>query len=224
MKTCDPDRPLAAVLLDPGADAPRLAYADWLDGRGERARAEFIRLECAAAALERGRRAGVWAAARRLVGADAAPGPVEAALTARADRLLAVAGDAWWPDCLRGLAGTAVEFRRGFVAAVRACRRRPSLGSRRSCSPPARWSGSNCSGPGRCRTPPAGCRRGRCAARMSARNCGRTCWRRSGSGTGGRPAWERSTGPPPRIGCPPRAWPTAGGPPARPRDASRRGL
>src|SRR5262249_35303355 len=36
---------------DPENDAPRLILADWLDEHGEADRAEFIRLQCAAAAL-----------------------------------------------------------------------------------------------------------------------------------------------------------------------------
>src|SRR5262245_59686176 len=43
--TSDGDALLRAVLVDPADDLPRLAYADWLDERGEVARAEFIRLQ-----------------------------------------------------------------------------------------------------------------------------------------------------------------------------------
>jgi uncharacterized protein (TIGR02996 family) len=39
-----------AILANPEGEAPRLAYADWLEGEGEPAMAEFIRLE-----VERGR-------------------------------------------------------------------------------------------------------------------------------------------------------------------------
>ncbi len=41
---------LAAVAADPGADLPRLVFADWLDDHGDADRAEFIRLQCATAA------------------------------------------------------------------------------------------------------------------------------------------------------------------------------
>src|SRR5262245_17448855 len=44
------DALLQAILASPEEDAPRLAYADWLEGQGEPAMAEFIRLE-----VERGR-------------------------------------------------------------------------------------------------------------------------------------------------------------------------
>ena len=44
---------LRAVLADPDDDAPRLVYADWLEERGD-PRGEFIRLQCAAAALPAG--------------------------------------------------------------------------------------------------------------------------------------------------------------------------
>jgi uncharacterized protein (TIGR02996 family) len=39
------------ILASPDDDAPRLAYADWLEQQGERDRAEFIRLQIAAARL-----------------------------------------------------------------------------------------------------------------------------------------------------------------------------
>lgn len=42
---------LAAVVAEPGSDLPRLVYADFLedrDGPGDRARAEFVRVQCAA--------------------------------------------------------------------------------------------------------------------------------------------------------------------------------
>jgi len=41
----------AAVLADPDDDLPRLVFADWLDERGEPARARFIRAQIALAAL-----------------------------------------------------------------------------------------------------------------------------------------------------------------------------
>ncbi|HKB06478.1 MAG TPA: TIGR02996 domain-containing protein [Gemmataceae bacterium] len=40
-----------AVLDAPDDDAPRLVYADWLDEHGEPERAEFIRVQCAAARI-----------------------------------------------------------------------------------------------------------------------------------------------------------------------------
>jgi uncharacterized protein (TIGR02996 family) len=43
---------LIASYDDPGDDAPRLVFADWLDENGESERAEFIRLGCALAALQ----------------------------------------------------------------------------------------------------------------------------------------------------------------------------
>jgi uncharacterized protein (TIGR02996 family) len=36
---------LEAVLANPDDDAPRLIFADWLEERGQAARAEFIRLQ-----------------------------------------------------------------------------------------------------------------------------------------------------------------------------------
>src|SRR5262245_15402557 len=43
---------LAAIAAAPEADDPRLRYADWLDERGDEARAEFIRVQCALARLK----------------------------------------------------------------------------------------------------------------------------------------------------------------------------
>jgi uncharacterized protein (TIGR02996 family) len=40
---------LTAIAAAPDDDLPRLVYADWLDEHGEPGRAEFIRLQCAAA-------------------------------------------------------------------------------------------------------------------------------------------------------------------------------
>jgi uncharacterized protein (TIGR02996 family) len=37
---------LADIVANIDDDTPRLVYADWLDERGEEARAEFIRLQC----------------------------------------------------------------------------------------------------------------------------------------------------------------------------------
>lgn len=45
---------LAAVRAAPDDDLPRLVYADWLDERGRGVRAEFIRLQCRIAELQRG--------------------------------------------------------------------------------------------------------------------------------------------------------------------------
>jgi uncharacterized protein (TIGR02996 family) len=42
---------LRAIVADPDADAPRLAYADWREECGDAARAEFIRVQCALATL-----------------------------------------------------------------------------------------------------------------------------------------------------------------------------
>lgn len=44
---------LAAIRADPGADTPRLVYADWLDDHGDTARAEFIRLQVSRARAKR---------------------------------------------------------------------------------------------------------------------------------------------------------------------------
>jgi uncharacterized protein (TIGR02996 family) len=45
------DSLLQAVIANPDDDTPRNAYADWLDKEGDRPRAEFIRVQCALAAM-----------------------------------------------------------------------------------------------------------------------------------------------------------------------------
>ena len=45
---------LRAIIADPDADGPRLVYADWLEECGAAARAEFIRVQCALAAMPPG--------------------------------------------------------------------------------------------------------------------------------------------------------------------------
>src|SRR5437773_8799337 len=47
---------LSAVIADPDADGPRLVYADWREECGDAARAEFIRVQCALAAMPAGER------------------------------------------------------------------------------------------------------------------------------------------------------------------------
>src|SRR5438132_1016345 len=37
---------LDAIRAQPDDDTPRLVYADWLDDRGDAARAEFLRVQC----------------------------------------------------------------------------------------------------------------------------------------------------------------------------------
>src|SRR4051812_45771075 len=74
-----------AILEAPDDDAPRLVFADWLDeygGDAERARAEFIRLQCEAAKRPAG-------------------DPRRADLERREDELLVAHGAEW----ARGLPG-----------------------------------------------------------------------------------------------------------------------
>jgi uncharacterized protein (TIGR02996 family) len=82
-------------------DAPRLIYADWLEEQGERDRAEFIRAQCELAHL-------------------AGDAPRRPGLKRRSEELLGQHAGEW----LRPLPEWAVreppQWRRGFVAAVRA--------------------------------------------------------------------------------------------------------
>jgi uncharacterized protein (TIGR02996 family) len=92
---------LRAVLDAPDDDAPRLAYADWLEERGDprgAARAEFIRLQC------------------RLAQPDALDDPDRWVLLAREEQLLREHGKGW-AGPLRRLVKR-WRFRRGFVEAV----------------------------------------------------------------------------------------------------------
>ena len=87
---------LAAVWAAPHDDLPRLAYADWLDERGDAPRAEFIRVQCAVAKLD------PW---------DDGRGPLEK----REAALRRKWGQGWkagLPDAYRRTAG----FHRGFPA------------------------------------------------------------------------------------------------------------
>jgi uncharacterized protein (TIGR02996 family) len=88
---------LEAVIARPEDDAPRLAYADWLEENDGPARAEFIRLQCARARLP------WWEPRARL-------------LEARAGKLLAARGEEWAAP-VRGLVAR-WGFRRGFVEEV----------------------------------------------------------------------------------------------------------
>jgi uncharacterized protein (TIGR02996 family) len=72
-----PDDLLAAVIADPDADAPRLAYADWLDAHGDAEAAEFIRVQIEVAS-------GLWQ--------PSTPRLVE--LAAR-EKVLLASGNAW---------------------------------------------------------------------------------------------------------------------------------
>ena len=48
---------IRAIVATPGDDTPRLVFADWLDETGDesdRARAEFIRVQCESASLPAG--------------------------------------------------------------------------------------------------------------------------------------------------------------------------
>jgi uncharacterized protein (TIGR02996 family) len=85
---------LRSIWDDPEDDAPRLVYADWLDDRGEAARAEFIRTQVRLARL-------------------APDDPARPGLEQRERQLLTDHADAW----LGPLASPRLhwQFRRGFV-------------------------------------------------------------------------------------------------------------
>jgi uncharacterized protein (TIGR02996 family) len=103
---------LDAITSEPDEDAPRLAYAEWLEENGRLDRAEFIRLQCEAAKLPPG-------------------SPGRLCREARARELLAV-HEAVWVEPLLSITGVEWEFSRGFAVASRLslgdyCRHRDGL-------------------------------------------------------------------------------------------------
>ncbi len=89
---------LAAILTQPEIDAPRLAFADWIEENGDRERAEWIRVQCELASLterdEHFRHLGD-----------------------RQRALLRANGERWWrPFAEQGI--EQVAFRRGLVEAL----------------------------------------------------------------------------------------------------------
>jgi uncharacterized protein (TIGR02996 family) len=88
---------LKTILDDPGADSPRLVYADWLEEHGD-PRAEFIRVQCELARLPE----------------DA---PRRDLLGDRRDQLLRAHRETWWAE-IPEWARPHCEFTRGFVSEV----------------------------------------------------------------------------------------------------------
>jgi uncharacterized protein (TIGR02996 family) len=90
---------LANILAAPEDDGPRLVYADWLEEFGDtdsdRARAEFIRLQCAAERLEE------WSLERL-------------DLEERAEDLLQEHGESWQQE-VPGWVARGGHYRRGFI-------------------------------------------------------------------------------------------------------------
>ncbi|HEY1378920.1 MAG TPA: TIGR02996 domain-containing protein [Gemmataceae bacterium] len=105
---------LRAIVADPDADAPRLAYADWRDECGDAPRAEFVRAQCALAALPEAEREFHPLREREQALETAHRGewlrPLHDLLgpTSRA-------GWRWWPRRPRPGAVIDFHFRRGFV-------------------------------------------------------------------------------------------------------------
>jgi uncharacterized protein (TIGR02996 family) len=92
---------LESVCAQPDDDAPRLAYANWLESRDDHDRAEFIRLQCELARLE--------------------PDHLARFSMADRERELLRLHDAEWRSGLPDLKGIVWgRFVRGFVAAVQA--------------------------------------------------------------------------------------------------------
>src|SRR5262245_7506119 len=89
---------LAAILENPADDGVRLVYADWLDDNGQPDRAEFIRLQCQLAPLDK-------------------DDPAREGLEGREAALLAAHRDEWLVD-LPAWARKKPTFRRGLVARV----------------------------------------------------------------------------------------------------------
>jgi uncharacterized protein (TIGR02996 family) len=116
---------LSAVLANPADDLPRLVYADYLEENGERERAEFIRVQCEIADIDR----------KRMVKERIPGGSVAVrAVAARRERELRPKGDRlYWGtgpyDYITGF-----EFRRGFVAEVTCTLSQWCGGGNRTCT------------------------------------------------------------------------------------------
>jgi uncharacterized protein (TIGR02996 family) len=93
----------AAIRASPHDDTPRLAYADWLGENGDPDRAEFIRVQCALAALGTDRRKG-----RK----------ERPALEAREKKLLSRHQAAWGQRFCEAVGRHGVRFVRGFADPV----------------------------------------------------------------------------------------------------------
>lgn len=109
---------LNAILARLEDDLPRLIFADWLGEHGDSEWAEFIRVQCRLAVLEREEPLN-W----ETFEADCAAWPAaeHAALRRRERALLGVALGSlppWWPRQPGGRPGWAPEFRRGFVEGI----------------------------------------------------------------------------------------------------------
>src|SRR5262245_47166997 len=92
---------LKAIVENPADDTPRVIYADWLEEHGEHDRAEFIRDQCALAKLAENDQ-------RR-------PG-----LERRSEGLLGKHAGEWLKPLPEWAVREPPEWRRGFVAVVRA--------------------------------------------------------------------------------------------------------
>jgi uncharacterized protein (TIGR02996 family) len=104
---------LQAIRDEPGSDAPRLIYADWLEEHGDEARAEFIRAQCERVRpdTEPGRASALEARAAELLNEHwgAWVGPLRSLVGKGGDRL----GEAWMYGNYHPAGLT--KFRRGFV-------------------------------------------------------------------------------------------------------------
>jgi uncharacterized protein (TIGR02996 family) len=101
--TSDEQAFLRAIDASPLDDVPRLVYADWLQERGQDARAEFIRIQCEIAKIEIGPRDVVDANWK---------------LWHRQQELLDDHPDQFWAGPLQNVSRINTEFQRGFLSQV----------------------------------------------------------------------------------------------------------
>lgn len=148
---------LGAVLVDPYDDAPRLILADWLEERGFRERAEFIRVQCELASQPK----TGWSFLRDGTSDDAAhhaerydTNPRIEALQRRSTQLVNLHANDWFK--FGSFNPTALAWGRGFVSYVRCtladwyggkCQRCSGMGGMRGG--PEWWACDFCSGIGR---------------------------------------------------------------------------
>src|SRR5262245_49079200 len=112
---------LRAIIEHRDDESHRLVYADWLDDHGEYDRAKFIRAACALAGL-------------------AGDDPRRPGLERRSEELLGKHAREWLKPLPEWAVRNPPQWRRGFVAVVRA-KGEDFLRGRKNCSGCAPWKG-----------------------------------------------------------------------------------
>lgn len=119
---------LRSICEHPDDDAPRLIFADWLEERGQRDRAEFIRIQCELAKMKCDRKGHHYPCRSRGPGGASGPFHTCHTLQKRERKLLMAYWAKWYPPIRVGVAcrnlnrcrlpGFTIEFRRGFIESI----------------------------------------------------------------------------------------------------------